>query len=1221
MLTLSRNKTAWSASKYYVETLKEYYGDKGEWYGEVSRTLEIEGVAVNERTYLSLAAGINPRDGSVMVQSKKEVDRITGEVTNEKHSALFDMTFSLPKSGSIAAFVDPEISAIWKDSVKEGLEYYQGRYMHTRVQRDYEKTIENTGKGLFALFQHDHNRNGEFNTHIHVNVFNITERDDGGFSSHHNNLTFIDQKELGTLIRGMAIRRYREAGYAIEISDRKDLLFEFTGFREIGEQFSTRREEIEAKALELRESGEYPNASDARLREIANKLTRRGKEHFGTREEIIEHGNRILAEKGYSAEMLLEILEKGKQGHRIQREDGLAEKAMVEGLKVIQESEEAWREIHQHTAAARIAGGLSREDIEAGQGGLVNRGELVYLGNKNLKKSETPMYTTSRMIEVKDEVYRAVMAGKERFTPQTIPDEIEKWLATITDSEGNRIYLNEGQRDYFEKALLGTNSTLLVQGDPGTGKTFLRGLIARFDREVLAERGGGHYTIGTAFTGKAASELEGAGAGPSYTIDSFLNREFEFVERKDLIEGGQRIHIPRGANLEIAVDEASMTGLNQLAMVIAKADGIREAARRDGLEMGVKISLTGDSKQMQAIAAGRIFQDLWEQGRGTDRTLLKDIIRQKEAWYLSITRKLNREEMDIQKRAADALNVLEKAEKKGRICELDENEILAHAAERYLELSAQQKPGGKGDETPMSGVVVTARNSDKETLNQKIRNARVERGEIGEGREYTVLKSAGLGTDDKVLADRYEPGLLIRFNGMNGVVRNNSMGRVAGFDREFNTVQVEVEKRCFSSGYDGHLNSGIVEASARDRLIINIDVARDFDKFSAFKEDRINISVGDEIRFTDNDKRLGVKNGHSGKVKAMDEDGNVIVYSHELKRDVVFSLHDSMEGARRYKHVALGYAVSTEGSQGMTRDFVIGALNVKPQPASNDLNVLIRETGVDCTNRQFESWDRNLSEYESGYDKPLSLRDKEGNQWKATASIAVADITKNGEDARYSKVVAVRFDDYTVSHKGGTEIRNDLKEHGFWYNQTSGMWLTPVTSEKGMKFLGDDHPLNHRAYQEAIRSHLMEMKSEALQKTPGADIPAPEAPSYGKYTYNAMNVILTRGRYHFDLVTNDKETLKKEIRNMARKESLQDYMAVQIPARKEEIDHNRTGERRREMGATLDRLMKNSAMKIREEKGGAFEIRPRQQAPEQTKGQALPTQKQRKLDREIELSR
>ena len=97
MLTLSRNKTAWSASKYYVETLREYYGDKGEWYGEVSRTLGIEGNGVDEKTYLSLAAGINPLDGSVMVQSKKEVDRITGEVTNEKHRALFDMTFSLPE--------------------------------------------------------------------------------------------------------------------------------------------------------------------------------------------------------------------------------------------------------------------------------------------------------------------------------------------------------------------------------------------------------------------------------------------------------------------------------------------------------------------------------------------------------------------------------------------------------------------------------------------------------------------------------------------------------------------------------------------------------------------------------------------------------------------------------------------------------------------------------------------------------------------------------------------------------------------------------------------------------------------------------------------------------------------------------------------------------------------------------------------------------------------
>jgi conjugative relaxase-like TrwC/TraI family protein len=1217
LLTLSRNKTAWSASKYYVETLREYYGDKGEWYGEVSRTLGIEGDGVDEMTYLSLAAGINPVDGSTMVQSKKEMDRVTGEVTNEKHRALFDMTFSLPKSGSIAAFVDPEIATIWRDSVKEGLDYYQGRYMQTRIQRDYEKTIENTGKGLFAMFQHDHNRNGEFNTHIHVNVFNIVERADGKFSSHHNDLTFIDQKELGTLIRGMAVRRYREAGYAIEISDRKDLLFEFSGFREIAGQFSTRREEIEAKVLELKESGEFPNASDARLREIANKLTRKGKEHFGTREEVIEHGNRILAEKGYSPEMLMEILEKGKREPQIQRDQDQAITAMGEGLKVLQESEEAWREIHLHTAAARIAGGLAREEIEAGQGELVEKGELVYLGNKSLKKSETPMYTTSRMIEVKNEVYRAVAAGKGGFTPQTDPVEIENWLVTVTDSEGKRIILNEGQRDYFEKALLGTCSTLLVQGDPGTGKTFLRGLIARFDREVLAKRGGGHYTIGTAFTGKAASELEGAGAGPSYTIDSFLNREFEFVDRRDLIENGQRIHIPRGANLEIAVDEASMTGLNQLAEVIEKAERIRGAAEREGLRMGVKISLTGDSKQMQAIAAGRIFQDLWQHGRGMDRTHLKDIIRQKDEWYLSITRQLNREEADIQKRAADALNVLEKAEKKGRICELEESEILGHAAARYLELSAQKKPGG--DEASMNGVVVTARNSDKETLNQMIRSARVERGEIGEGTEYTVLKSAGLSTEDKALADRYEPGILIRFNGMKWVVRDNTMGKVVGFDRESNTVQVELDKSSLSRGYDGRLNSRM--ESTRDRQVISIDVAREFDKIGAFREDRIKISVGDEIRFTDNDKRLGVKNGHSGMVKAMDEDGRVTVYSHELKRDVVFSLHDSMDEARRYKHVALGYAVSTEGSQGMTRDFVIGALNVKPQPASNELHVLIRETGTDCTNRQFDRWNRDLSEFESGYEKPLSLRDKEGKEWKSSASIAVADIAKNGEGPQYTKVVTLRFDDYTVSHKGGEEVRNDLKEHGFWYNQTSGMWLTPVTSEKGMKFLSKDHPLKGREYLDSIRSHLAEVKTEGHKKEPDSVIKAPEAPSYGRYTYNAMNVILTRGRHHFDLVTNDRETLKKEIRNMARKESLQDYMAVQIPTAPKDIDHSKAHTNRLKMNATLDNLIEKNG-KIKEmEKGTRFEIGTGKPTPEQTvKGGAMPSPG-KSPDREIEITR
>ena len=221
------------------------------------------------------------------------------------------------------------------------------------------------------------------------------------------------------------------------------------------------------------------------------------------------------------------------------------------------------------------------------------------------------------------------------------------------------------------------------------------------------------------------------------------------------------------------------------------------------------------------------------------------------------------------------------------------------------------------------------------------------------------------------------------------------MGRVVGFDRELNTVQVEVEKSSLARGYDGQLNSNM-EASTREGQVINIEVARQFDKIGAFREDRIHISVGDEIRFTDNDRRLGVKNGHSGSVNAMDEEGNVTVYSHELKRDVAFSLHDNMDGAMRYKHVALGYAVSTEGSQGMTRDFVIGALNVRPQPASNDLQALIRESGADCTNRQFERWNRDLSGYENGYENIHLDQGQRGERWKASAEIAVADIAKNG---------------------------------------------------------------------------------------------------------------------------------------------------------------------------------------------------------------------------------
>jgi hypothetical protein len=218
-------------------------------------------------------------------------------------------------------------------------------------------------------------------------------------------------------------------------------------------------------------------------------------------------------------------------------------------------------------------------------------------------------------------------------------------------------------------------------------------------------------------------------------------------------------------------------------------------------------------------------------------------------------------------------------------------------------------------------------------------------------------------------------------------------------------------------------------------------------------------------------------------------------------------------------------------------------------------------------------------------------------------------------------VAAVRFDDYTVSHKRGEEIRNDLKEHGFWYNQSSGMWLTPVTTEKGMRFLGEGHPLKQREYREAIRSHLMEVKTESFRKDPCAAIPAPEAPSYGRYTYNAMNVILTRGRHHFELITNDKETLKKEIQTMARKESLQDYMAVQIQPNGK-ADQHKTRELRREMGATLDRLMAKNGRRTGKGKGDDFQVIMGKQGAEQgVKGESATVQKQRKTGREMEISR
>ena len=357
---------------------------------------------------------------------------------------------------------------------------------------------------------------------------------------------------------------------------------------------------------------------------------------------------------------------------------------------------------------------------------------------------ELARYSTREMVEIESGMIQSAQRMHEAqghgVDRRHVAQAIGAQDAAIQKSAGDpSARLSDEQRRAIEH-ITGPERIAAVVGFAGAGKSTM--LAAA--REAWEAEG---YTVhGAALSGKAAEGLEESSGIQSRTLASW-SRGWEN-------DCGQL-----GRGDVFVVDEAGMVGSRQLARFVGEAEA-----------RGAKIVLVGDHEQLQAIGAGAPFRAITEE---IGHAELSEIRRQRVDWQREAS-------VDFAThRTAEGLKAYQEH---GNISFAETGEDARAAIVRdYLD-DRDQRPDG-------TRVAMAHRRADVRALNEDIRSALQERGELARGNVPAVGSDAGALTFTTNDGQReFAPGDRIVFlennrdlgvkNGMLGTVESVEPGRI-----------------------------------------------------------------------------------------------------------------------------------------------------------------------------------------------------------------------------------------------------------------------------------------------------------------------------------------------------------------------------------------------------------------------------------------------------------
>ena len=494
------------------------------------------------------------------------------------HRAGWDATFSAPKSVSLTALVggDERVREAHREAVRVAVDKMEA-YVQARMGGN--RAPENTRNWAAAKFEHDTARPVDGypapQLHTHVVFFNMTETRDGEFRAIQSKELYRSQQYGTAVYRAELAWRVRELGYDLQAG--KNGAPEIKGYsREYLEANSPRSQQIQEHLKEAGLSGAGP-AQIAAHRTREEKLPLDRSDVKALHRAVAEaHGNqpsRVVQEARERGPA--QTHEPARHAHAAvtyARDKSFEREAVVDQRDLMKE------------ALKHASGKAPSEHVSKAFDERIKRGDFVAVA-RDRPGSPSRQYTTPAMIANERRNIEHMRQGQDRFQPLVSG----KIAAEAAQSER----LNESQRRVVSETLSNRDRVFAVQGVAGSGKT-----TALREIRIAAQRDG-YKVQGLAPTSRAASQLEEAGIS-SKTLQRHLAEPVSHSGRGQLY----------------MVDESSLVSTKQTGEFL------------DRLGPNDRVILIGDTRQHQAVDAGRPFEQLQDAGMRTAK--LDEIVRQKD---------------------------------------------------------------------------------------------------------------------------------------------------------------------------------------------------------------------------------------------------------------------------------------------------------------------------------------------------------------------------------------------------------------------------------------------------------------------------------------------------------------------------------------------------------------------------------------------------------------
>ncbi|MGH9711887.1 MAG: MobF family relaxase [Candidatus Acidiferrales bacterium] len=833
MLTISNPLSASQAQAYHAEEFgnarENYYTQAdqihGEWHGRLAEQWGLHG-AVNEQHFQRLTEGQNPITGAQLVRHRAAREYVNDhgqKIRTMEHRAGWDATFSAPKSISLTALVggDARLREAHQQSVAVALDELE-RYVQARIGGNLP--AETTGKWVAAKFEHDSARPvGGYaapQLHTHVVFFNLTETEDGDTYALQPRELYRTQQYATAVYRSELATRLKALGYEVERG--KSGQPEIKGYsEEYLAASSPRRQQIEEHLAKENQRG-------ADAAQIAAHKTRQGKLEL-SQEEMQERHQQMAETFGNQPERVIEAArEKAQHTERdtprataqtavtFSKERNLEREAVVEERELLRD------------ALRRSMGEAMFHEVKAEFEKRVQSGEFIETSDRAPGRA----FTTGEMIGYERDTIETMREGQKQHAPIAS-------FETRREIEKDHPHLSESQRQAVEQILSSRDQVTALEGVAGAGKTTSLAAI----REA-AERDG-YIVEGFAPTSRAAQKLGEAGIESS-TLQRHLTRSEESQD------GQKRLYV---------LDESSLASTKQMNEFLHRLKG------------NDRVLLVGDTRQHEAVEAGKPYQQLQEAGIETAR--LDEIVRQKDPALKGVVEQLWR---------GNVRDAMEKLDAQGRVHEIvDREERLKEIAREYA-----AKPEGT--------LVVSPDNESRREINEAIHRTMQSTGQVEalEHKQRVLVARQEITGADRQWAGQYEAGNVVRYTRGSKThgIEAGEYARVERVNEKENLLTVKRENGEHVS-YDPRRLHGV----------------------TLYRETERAFSEGDRVQFTAPYKEYHVANRELGTVEKMDARGNLQLRM-DSGRSVAFNV-------KEHPHLDHGYAVTSHSSQGQTADRVL----------------------------------------------------------------------------------------------------------------------------------------------------------------------------------------------------------------------------------------------------------------------------------------------------------